>query len=462
MNARRTDYTPQAVASRRVEEKPNASSVAVILPTFNRERYIRAALESILEQSVRPHEIIVVDDGSTDGTAAACAEFAPRVSYVRQPENRGKTAAINRGLSVTSADYVWIMDDDDIAPRDALERLLRPLAADPTLGFSYGLLQKFTEDKQGRRKFERPQKFPTDADRPLFARLMEDCFITGQPCVLVRRDCLEGIAPLNEKVQVSVDYNILLQLARRYDAACVDHVVLWQRQHPGVRGPKANSYSEGERVQRWAQSDARLLRQLLLDLRLPEYLGLRDPSVRLTPLQKRQALFQKASIAARKNLWTIAFAALGEALDADANSPLSPAGAAALENLLGCRYGIDEFIFDVSKQDALVHAAGRGPLAREIRRTICSRLTFWIGRAFREADLHRFSATFSALVRISGFGALRVCLAPIEKRMARLFRTTEAQNCPAPARRASADGAFALDDGVHPGPALSPLVQGPP
>jgi glycosyltransferase involved in cell wall biosynthesis len=419
MTARRTDDGPLAIAGRRqTEVKPSTSEVSVILSTFNRERYIRAALLSILEQSCRPLEIIVVDDGSTDGTAAACAEFAQQVRYVRQPENRGKTAAINRGLALATADYVWVMDDDDIAPPDALERLLRPLTADPKLGFSYGALQKFTEDEQGRRKFDPPQRLPVDTERPLFARLMEDCFITGQPCVLVRRACFEAISPLNESVQVSVDYNILLQLARRYDAECVDGVVLWQRQHAGVRGPKANSYGSSERVQRWVQADARLLRQLLLELHLPEYLGLRDPDLRLTPLRKRQALFQKASIAARKNLWDMAFAALDDALGADAESRLSSADLAALQNSLGCRYGIDEFIFDDAKQSALIKAVGRGPLARQIRRAIGSRLTFWIGEAFRHGDLDRFSATLGALIHICGFDTPRVCLAPIERRMA--------------------------------------------
>jgi hypothetical protein len=198
-------------------------------------------------------------------------------------------------------------------------------------------------------------------------------------------------------------------------------------------------------VQRWVQSDARLLRQLLRDLRLPEYLGLRDPSVRLTPLERRQALFQKATIAARKNLWDIAFPSLAAALAADAKSPLSPPDLAALQNMLGCRYGIDEIIFGPAKQAALVKAAGRGPLAREIRCAVGSRLTFWIGQAFRQGDFRRFSATCGALARISGLGALRVFLASLEKRKVQLFRASEADG-----RR---------DEGGS--PALSASLQGP-
>src|ERR1700740_1782 len=101
---------------RRMVEGTPVSSVSVILPTFNRAMYVRAAISSILKQSCCVREIIIVDDGSADGAEAACAEFGRQVRYVRQPENRGKTAAINRGLALATADHVWIMDDDDIAP----------------------------------------------------------------------------------------------------------------------------------------------------------------------------------------------------------------------------------------------------------------------------------------------------------------------------------------------------------
>ena len=65
-------------------------------------------------------------------------------------------------------------------------------------------------------------------------------------------------------------------------------------------------------------------------------------------------------------------------------------------------------------------------MAKQVRYAVGSRLTYWIGEAFRRGDLHRFSATWRALVRISGIGALRVCLAPMEKRMVQLFGAAEA------------------------------------
>jgi hypothetical protein len=246
---------------------------------------------------------------------------------------------------------------------------------------------------------------------------MEDCFITGQPCVLVRKFCFEAISPLDESIHVSVDYNILLQLARRYDAKGIDCVVLWQRQHAGVRGPARNSYSAHERVQRWARSDSKLLKNLLSELRLPEYLGFRDLEAQLTSLQIRQALLLKASIAARKDLWDIAIPTLRAARSAEDVHHLTPIGLAALHNFLGCRYGIDAFIFDFRQQTALITATGSDALGMEIREAIASRLTFWIWQAIRRCDLRRLIAISSALVRVSGDRIFRVSTAPIRKRL---------------------------------------------
>jgi glycosyltransferase involved in cell wall biosynthesis len=117
-----------------VEDRP---SISVILPTFNRAGYIAKAIESVLSQSVAIHQFVVVDDGSTDGTSEVVSRYRPLVDYVRQP-NAGKLVAIRRGLEITDGDLVWIMDDDDIAPANALEALVAPLATDPSVAYSYG------------------------------------------------------------------------------------------------------------------------------------------------------------------------------------------------------------------------------------------------------------------------------------------------------------------------------------
>ncbi len=87
--------------------------ISCIIPVFNGEQYLASAVESVLAQSCGPIEIVVVDDGSTDGTPAVAGAFEPRLTYVRQPR-KGPAAARNRGVEQSSAELVAFLDADDV------------------------------------------------------------------------------------------------------------------------------------------------------------------------------------------------------------------------------------------------------------------------------------------------------------------------------------------------------------
>lgn len=105
-----------------VENK--APLVSVIIPAYNHEKYIGAAIESVLGQSVEDFELIVIDDGSTDSTAEVIKSYAdPRLSYYHQ-ENQDAFNTINRGLSLATGQYISILNSDDVYTLDRLEKLL--------------------------------------------------------------------------------------------------------------------------------------------------------------------------------------------------------------------------------------------------------------------------------------------------------------------------------------------------
>lgn len=110
-------------------------TITVVVPAYNAASYLREALASVLTQSHPPYQVIVVDDGSTDGTAAIAAEF-PGVVLVQQP-NRGIGAARNAGASLAGQEFIAFLDADDVWPSDALEVLLseaRRSGADAVFG----------------------------------------------------------------------------------------------------------------------------------------------------------------------------------------------------------------------------------------------------------------------------------------------------------------------------------------
>ncbi len=111
-------------------ENPPRPRISVIIPTYNRRDYVLEAVRSVVEQTYPAHEIIVVDDGSTDGTAEALRAAFPDVKVLEQP-NRGPSLARNAGLAAASGDWVAFLDDDDLWHREFLARVAEYLAEHP-------------------------------------------------------------------------------------------------------------------------------------------------------------------------------------------------------------------------------------------------------------------------------------------------------------------------------------------
>ncbi|MFH5802747.1 glycosyltransferase family 2 protein [Alienimonas sp. DA493] len=149
---------------------------SVVVPTYNYGRFLRAALESVLEQPGDDYETIVVDDGSTDDTPAVMERFLAdlpdddrgRVRSVRQ-ENAGPSAARNRGAAEATGDYLLFLDADDRLLPGALERFRRAGAADGTFDLIFGGYEAVTPE--GKRT-PRPAKPLSESNRMNFKRFL--------------------------------------------------------------------------------------------------------------------------------------------------------------------------------------------------------------------------------------------------------------------------------------------------
>lgn len=119
--------------------------VSVIISTCNRVDYLPEAIASARAQTYAPLELIVVDDGSTDGSAAVARRFGDPVRVVRQ-ENAGPAAARNRGIAEARGAFISFLDADDLWVPEKLERQLERFSARPSLGYSVTLVQNFWED----------------------------------------------------------------------------------------------------------------------------------------------------------------------------------------------------------------------------------------------------------------------------------------------------------------------------
>jgi hypothetical protein len=188
------------------------STISVVIPNFNRAGLIGETLDNVLAQSRPPHEVIVVDDGSTDASIEVIESFAPRVRLIRQV-NRGPGAARNRGLSEASGELIQFMDSDDLCSLNKLEAQASALEAGGA-DFAYSpWLQARLENGRA------THRDPVLQQRPLpIARSPLQWFLRGwvtvfQAC-LFRRSLLEAVGGYREDLMPSEDSELLFRILK--------------------------------------------------------------------------------------------------------------------------------------------------------------------------------------------------------------------------------------------------------
>jgi glycosyltransferase involved in cell wall biosynthesis len=123
-------------------ESRSRDLVSVVMPCYNGERYLAEAIDSVLGQTYRPVELVVVDDGSTDGSRRIAQGYGDRIRWT-QHDHSGISAARNRGIALASGEFLGFLDADDLWTADKLERQVGALRDDPALGMVSGEMEQF-------------------------------------------------------------------------------------------------------------------------------------------------------------------------------------------------------------------------------------------------------------------------------------------------------------------------------
>jgi glycosyltransferase involved in cell wall biosynthesis len=154
--------------------------VSVIIPTFNYGRFLATAIGSVLGQTVRDLELVVVDDGSTDNTRDVVSQFASdlRVRYLYQ-SNQGDAPARIAGLSIASGRYLAFLDSDDYWMPEKLELQLAAMLAHPQAGAVHSAIYLDTIDQQQRVLSRTLVTRPAIQERTLYEELLYRMIITG-------------------------------------------------------------------------------------------------------------------------------------------------------------------------------------------------------------------------------------------------------------------------------------------
>ena len=241
-------------------------SITVVLPNFNHGQYVGSALRAILEQSVRPAEIIVIDDGSTDRSARVIEEIArsePTVRFLRNEQNRGVLHSFSRGLALCRTDFVYPAAADDQVLPGFFERLAPWLERHPKAGlfltdFAFRVPETGRLYPKHLRLADQPTYLPGDR---LVSRLRRAGYILpGYGCVF-RREALLEAGGFQPALRWHADWFAELVLAFRYGCCYLPEPLASTRVLEG-------SHSSGARV--W-KLQRHVLARLLELLRSPEY-----------------------------------------------------------------------------------------------------------------------------------------------------------------------------------------------
>jgi glycosyltransferase involved in cell wall biosynthesis len=199
------------------------SAVSVVIPTYNSAPYIAQTLASVLAQTVADLEVLVVDDGSTDGTPGIVRRLAdPRVRLIAQT-NAGVCRARNRGIAEARSGLICLLDHDDYWYPDKLQRQLDVLARHPQAGVAYSTFERWHADPASGR-FPPPESFdfsatPDDVD-PEFSgwvhhQFLLDCWMLTSTSMF-RREVFERCGSFDESLPFSEDWDLWLRVAREF------------------------------------------------------------------------------------------------------------------------------------------------------------------------------------------------------------------------------------------------------
>lgn len=202
------------------------TSISVVIPTYNRAAYLPATVESVMAQSVQVHEILIVDDGSTDETERIVHSFAGPIRYFQQ-RNRGPAAARNLGIREATGELIALVDSDDLWEPDKLARQL-VLLDDPEVGLVHTAARII--DGRGRETgavWGKPAYQGHVFDRLLVANGI------NASSVLTRRSLLLEVGAYDERFPCLENWELWVRLSRCCAFAYVDSPLIRYRVHGG-------------------------------------------------------------------------------------------------------------------------------------------------------------------------------------------------------------------------------------
>lgn len=200
--------------------------VSVVMSIYDGERYLRPAIESMLNQTFADFEFIIINDGSSDGTEAILRSYRDRRIVTVSQQNTGLTHSLNRGLRMARGEFIARMDADDVSEPMRLESQVRYLESHDEVGLLGSSFHVISESGDEIHTIQL-----TTANDELQRELMRrNCFCHG--AAMFRRGCIEAVGGYREEFPASQDYDLWLRIAEKYHVANIESPLYRWRINP--------------------------------------------------------------------------------------------------------------------------------------------------------------------------------------------------------------------------------------
>ena len=192
--------------------------ISVIIPVFNRQNFVKRAIESVLEQSLKADEIIVIDDGSDDDTPKVLKSFADKIKVITQ-KNSGVSNARNSGIKTAKNSWITFLDSDDIWHKDKLKKQMSFHNNNPEILFSHTNEEWVRDAKivKQKKQHQKPKGF-------CFKENLNFCKIAPST-VMIDKKLLEDVGYFDESLEVCEDFDLWLRVLRSYELGLVEEVL---------------------------------------------------------------------------------------------------------------------------------------------------------------------------------------------------------------------------------------------
>ena len=196
-------------------------NISVVIPTYNRIELLKRSIDSVINQTIKPSEIIIVDDGSNDGTEAMVKKKYDSLKLITQ-KNKGASAARNSGIKASSGEWICFLDSDDEWKNDKLEKQINAVANNSDYKFFHSNEIWIKNGKRINQK-KKHKKYGGD----IFKKCLDMCRISPSS-VLIEKNIFEEIGFFNENLVVCEDYELWLRICDKYEVFFIDEPLIFK------------------------------------------------------------------------------------------------------------------------------------------------------------------------------------------------------------------------------------------